>query len=154
MVKINNIKNIVKNSYSFTDVMKKVGLKVNGTSYSLLKSIIKNEGIDTTHFLGKKYNSGIRYKGGRGVNFNIVSKRKKRVRGQFLKDILIREGLKKERCEVCGQMNIWNKRKLVLQINHIDGNHRNNNLSNLQIICPNCHSQTDTFTSKNKVRYK
>lgn len=52
-------------------------------------------------------------------------------------------------CFVCGISN-WNNKKLKMELDHIDGNHLNNTKSNLRLICPNCHSQTDTYKAKNK----
>lgn len=58
-------------------------------------------------------------------------------------------------CESCGVGNEYNNKPLTLQLDHIDGNSDNNSLINLQILCPNCHSQTDTYGSKgNGKRYK
>ena len=51
-------------------------------------------------------------------------------------------------CSECGLGNIWNGRELSLQLDHIDGNSDNNDINNLRILCPNCHTQTDTFGSK------
>ena len=72
-----------------------------------------------------------------------------------LKKKIIREKLKEEKCEVCGLGPIWNNRKLVLQLHHIDGDRTNNILENLQIICPNCHTQTENYNvglTKNRDR--
>lgn len=55
-----------------------------------------------------------------------------------------------EFCEVCKHPNIWNDKRLVLQLDHVDGNSDNNHLINLRLICPNCHSQTDSFGGANK----
>lgn len=52
------------------------------------------------------------------------------------------------KCSCCG-ISEWNGNKLVLEIDHIDGNSDNNYPSNLRFICPNCHSQTDTYKAKN-----
>ena len=51
----------------------------------------------------------------------------------------------KNECSECGIRNLWNNKKLVLQIDHIDGNTRNNLLENLRYLCPNCHTQTETW---------
>ena len=64
-------------------------------------------------------------------------------------------------CNGCG-ISEWRKKKIVLELEHKDGNSENNLLSNLELLCPNCHSQTDTYKAKNKgngrysrkVRYK
>ena len=71
-----------------------------------------------------------------------------------LKSFLFFHGLKEHKCEKCGIGEIWNGGPLVLQVHHIDGNHTNNRISNIQILCPNCHSQTDTFGKRNKYKYK
>lgn len=60
-------------------------------------------------------------------------------------------------CVLCGQGNVWNGKSLVLQIDHIDGNSDNNNLLNLRAVCPNCHTQTETWccrTPKNSKRQR
>lgn len=61
---------------------------------------------------------------------------------------LVKEGYKKYKCECCG-ISDWNSKRIGLELNHIDGNSGNHRLENLEILCPNCHSQTDTFKSRN-----
>lgn len=65
-----------------------------------------------------------------------------------LKNRLIKEGIKENKCECCG-ISEWNGKSLNLELHHIDGNSHNHLLDNLQLLCPNCHSQTDNFRSKN-----
>jgi Zn finger protein HypA/HybF involved in hydrogenase expression len=54
-----------------------------------------------------------------------------------------------EKCWKCG-ITEWNKQPIVFELEHNDGNSENNSKENLSILCPNCHSQTDTYKSKNK----
>ena len=60
---------------------------------------------------------------------------------------LVKEGYKTYNCEVCS-ISEYNKKPISLEVNHMDGNNGNHKLENLQILCPNCHSQTDTYRSK------
>lgn len=66
-----------------------------------------------------------------------------------LKIRLLKEGLKQNECEVCG-LSQWNNLPLNIELHHIDGNRTNHHIDNLQMICPNCHSQTDNYRAKNK----
>jgi 5-methylcytosine-specific restriction endonuclease McrA len=53
-------------------------------------------------------------------------------------------------CSICGIVNVWQNKNLVLVVDHIDGNASNNMPTNLRLLCPNCNSQTDTFCGRNK----
>lgn len=55
-------------------------------------------------------------------------------------------------CSMCGIEGRWNNKPLVLQVDHIDGNSDNNSPENLRLLCPNCHSQTETFGGSFKVK--
>lgn len=60
-----------------------------------------------------------------------------------------RHSLLKDECAICGLAPKWNGKALKLQLDHIDGNAFNNLFDNLRILCPNCHTQTETFTGRN-----
>ena len=64
----------------------------------------------------------------------------------------LRRLLNIERGTVCSVCNIveWNGKKIVLEVDHVDGNADNNMPDNLRLICPNCHSQTETYNGANK----
>lgn len=62
---------------------------------------------------------------------------------------LIEEGVKENKCEEC-KLDSWCEKPLSLELDHIDGDRTNHKLKNLKILCPNCHSQTSTYRSKNK----
>ena len=61
------------------------------------------------------------------------------IAANVLRQKLIRDGVKEDHCEICGRSE-WNNEKLPLELHHKDGNHHNNRLSNLIILCPNCHA--------------
>jgi len=68
-----------------------------------------------------------------------------------LKGRLIKAGLLLERCQSCGIVD-WRGRPLALELHHINGDGHDNRLGNLALLCPNCHSQTDSWGGRNSRR--
>ena len=64
-----------------------------------------------------------------------------------LKKRLIKENVLDYKCVSCSIFE-WNNKEISLQLDHIDGNNHNHKLENLRLLCPNCHSQTDTWCGK------
>lgn len=75
------------------------------------------------------------------------------IKSHDYKNKLIKFGAKEAKCECCGN-SLWNNQPIPLELHHIDGNHYNNELTNVQILCPNCHAQTDTNSGKNTAKHK
>jgi hypothetical protein len=65
-----------------------------------------------------------------------------------LKIRLINEGYFERKCNKC-ERTLWLGKKIPLELHHKDGDNTNNELSNLELLCPNCHALTDTYRSKN-----
>lgn len=68
----------------------------------------------------------------------------------LLKKRILKENLLEYRCDCCGLSDSWNNKKLVLQLDHINGINNDHRLNNLRFVCPNCHSQQDTYAAKNR----
>ena len=66
----------------------------------------------------------------------------------MLKQRLYAEGLKRPECELCGQGDLWNGRRMSLILDHRNGVHDDNRLENLRIVCPNCNATLDTHCGK------
>lgn len=73
------------------------------------------------------------------------------IRFHSVREKMIREGYKQDACELCG-LSEWQGKKLTLEVHHKDGNHYNNTLDNLQLLCPNCHSIQESH-KKSRVIY-
>ena len=73
---------------------------------------------------------------------------KSKVTRAYLKSLIIRENLIEYRCSECDIKNIWQGRNLNLHIDHINGVRNDNRIENLRFLCPNCHSQTESYCSK------
>ena len=61
---------------------------------------------------------------------------------------MIQYNIKEYNCEKCG-LSKWNGEDIILELHHKNGNHSDNHLDNLEMLCPNCHSQTENFRTKN-----
>jgi hypothetical protein len=141
---------LVQESTSLMEVIRKLGLRSTGGSHHQFKKILLMHGIDTSHFLGQRSSLGRRFAIRRSADDILVLRTdgvKEKVRN--LRRAMLERGVLHQ-CLWCGIVDSWNGKPLVLQVDHIDGNSSNNLLENLRFLCPNCHSQTETFGSKNK----
>lgn len=66
-----------------------------------------------------------------------------------IKKYIIKNDLIEYKCRDCGNDGCWNNRDIILQLEHINGVHNDNRIDNLCFLCPNCHSQTETFAGRN-----
>lgn len=145
---------IVKGSFSYMEVLRRLGLKEAGGSHYHISKKIKEYGINTSHFKRMAYNIGVVSKTAH-TKESFIKERLKlgtKINGTSLRKFLIKFGIKEHRCEKCNNIE-WNGELIPLEVDHIDGNHENNELSNLRFLCPNCHAQTETYCSKNKKNY-
>jgi hypothetical protein len=141
---------LVLKSVSISEVMKHLGLNFTGGMHSYLSKRIKLLGLDTSHFLGQGANKGKRSPNRRTAD-DILVKRPKgspRERTFRLRRALLEIG-RHYRCAICCQAPHWNGKKLVLQINHKNGDFADDRSENLEFVCPNCHSQTETYGIQN-----
>lgn len=135
---------ICKQVYSVADFCRMVGWKPQGANYRTFYKYVKEYNLDTSHFTGQKSNLG--NKNNVGLSKEDFFKKDKLIRSSDLIKKLISIG-REYKCERCGTTE-WCGEELKLQVHHIDGDHFNNQLDNLKLLCPNCHSQTDTYAGK------
>ncbi len=143
----------VKNSYSYSEVCRKIGISPKGGNLKTVKNKIIDLGLDMDHFTGQGWNKG-------KTSENHPSIKKKDISeiliensgwasGQ-LRQRLVKEGLKEAKCECCGRTE-WLGIPIPLELHHINEIHTDNRLENLLILYPNCHAMTDSHINVDKL---
>ena len=138
--------NLVKESESISDIATKLGYRSKGGGVTkLIKDRIKELNIDISHF--NRYAKGNLTEKNKPLE-DILVQNSTYTNNTSLKKRLLKAQLIEYRCYICG-ISEWNNQPLSLQLDHINGNNKDNRIENLRLLCPNCHSQTDTFSGRN-----
>lgn len=146
----------VAESSTISEALDKLRLRKSSSSYKVFHSRVERWNVDTTHFLTASEKTAQQWAQSqfraRPLE-EILVENSTYTSSNGLKKRLYREGLKERQCELCGQGETWQGKPLALHLDHINGNHRDNSIENLQIVCPNCHSTLDTYCGKkNKLK--
>ena len=146
----------VQGSFSIAEVLRKLGMCGTGGAYQTFKTRAEKLGVDTSHFTGQLWNkgkTGFVSKVKLSLSDLLVEDSGRKLKSSYKKRIF-EAGLLENKCSECGIADLWNGKPITLQIDHINGEHFDNRIENIRILCPNCHSQTDTFCSRNRVQYE
>lgn len=134
-------------SNSYNDLCSILGMRGVNSYYDKIRKIITKNNLSTEHFgtikkkranKTKSYSNEEFFVSGASRNSSSTLKR-------------LTNGYREYKCECCG-ISEWNNKPLTLQIHHINGDNKDNRLENIQILCPNCHTQTDNYARSNSTK--
>ncbi|MFC9791782.1 HNH endonuclease signature motif containing protein [Streptomyces sp. NPDC057695] len=138
----------VADSTNMCDVLRRLGVEVVGGQHTHISRRIRAFGIDTSHFrMPSRRGESRRPRTPEALLVQQSGPRSRRVPSDRLAWAMTESGVQK-RCALCGTGTEWHGRPLPLEIDHVDGDWRNNRIENLRFVCPNCHSTTDTYRGR------
>ncbi|GHA70730.1 HNH endonuclease [Streptomyces termitum] len=142
----------VAGSTNMCEVLRRLGVEVVGGQHTHISRRIRAYGIDTSHFRAPS-RRGRPWRPRTPGTFLVrqTGPQARRVPSDRLAWAMTETGIPKE-CARCGNEGVWLGRPLRLEIDHIDGDWRDNRIENLRFLCPNCHSTTDGYRGRGKGR--
>lgn len=137
---------VIKNSVSISECLKKLGLKNAGGNYGTFRQYAKELNLDTSHLKGKAWAKD-RIFDCRKKPIEDYLNNKRKITSHKLKKRLLKEEIFEYVCQGCWRQE-WREEQIPLELHHVDGNSKNNSLDNLELLCPNCHALTENYRKK------
>ena len=151
------LEELCKNSYSYAEVLRKAGRKQGGGTQKTLRDKIKLWNIDISHFTGQDWHNSPNQpkrepKIGSREKYNLeeIFISNSTITQKVLRGYIERHQVLEYHCQICGCDGNWQNGTISLEVDHIDGNNTNNEITNLRYLCPNCHALTETYRGRNK----
>ena len=143
----NEMIELVNNHSSIRQILLTLGKSTNGSgAYKTFKKHCDKLNIELPEF-NREYNRPYGKIGKIPLN-NILVENSTYQNTNNLKNRLVTEGILEYKCECCNNIGEWMSKPISLHLDHINGINNDNRLENLRLLCPNCHSQTDTYSGK------
>lgn len=148
---LQQLQDAVKSSVSIRECLIALGVEPFGGNYDVFRRAAAFYGVDYSHFAGAAA-SGKKLIGRVGPNaitLEDILSNKKPCSSNRLRLKLLKAGILRPVCSCC-KGSEWLGKPMPLELDHIDGNNKNNSLNNLRLLCPNCHTLTPTYRGRNK----
>lgn len=143
------LRTAAKDARSYRQILQRLGLRMAGGNYAQVKRYIEEFDIQVA-LKGRGWNKGLTGVGTPRLSLQDILRPDSSFQSHKLKNRLFNEGLKLRRCEECGWSKTSDDGRLPLELDHINGDPRDNRLENLRVLCPNCHSLKPTHRGRNR----
>ena len=143
------LREAISQSFSIRQALTLLGIAAKGGNYRVIQKAVASFNIDISHFTGQAHNKGKTLKRRREVVDYLNNQIP--INSFRLKNRLLSENILQPICSHCTNTT-WLGAPIPLELDHKDGDSQNNCITNLRLLCPNCHALTPTYRGKNKKR--
>lgn len=154
---LDEIRIVVTETPSAAEACRRLGMSTAGSATRFRKFLDDNE-IDYSHWTGQLWSKGKTSLDDERLRKNkdnsLIFTENSNASSHYVRSLLLKHNMKEYKCESCNLSDQWNNKPINLQMDHINGNRKDHRLDNLRWLCPNCHSQTDTFCARNGNKQK
>lgn len=146
------LEELCADSYSYAEVLRKAGRAQGGGAQATLKKKIEEFGVDISHFTGMHWQASPNQQSQVKEKYQLddIFVKNSPITQKVLRGYVERHQVLEYKCVNCGCNGEWQGGKIALEIDHIDGDNTNNEITNLRYLCPNCHALTSTYRGRNK----
>jgi len=141
------LREAVKLSTSMRQVLLMLEVAPYGGNYDVLRKAIRYFNLDISHFTGQAWNKGKILPPKYSLESYLTNEVP--IQSFKLKNRLLQAGFFEHQCSRC-KKTTWQSQSIPLELDHINGNNKDNRLTNLRLLCPNCHALTPTFRNKKR----
>lgn len=144
---VEEFKKAVEDNKSIAGVLRQLGLRPIGGNYKTIHRLILKNNLNTYHFTGQGWNVGLQFRPQKEYSNEEIFKENSNYKSSWRlrEKFLLLKGERK--CDKCNN-SVWLDEPIPLEIHHINGINTDHRIENLQLLCPNCHAQTDNYRGK------
>jgi hypothetical protein len=132
---------------TLADAIRAFGREPSSATYAHVRRVIERHGVDISHMDGRAW-ARRRHRVGQRIALHELLVADRPTGSLALKERLVHAGFLDERCAACDRTT-WEGGPIPLELDHVNGDRRDNRLENLRLLCPNCHALTPTYRGRN-----
>ena len=144
---LEELRDVVNKSSSIRQLLLTLGIAAKGGNYKTMYIRLAENNIDISHFTGRGWAKGQKF--GPKTTTEQYLTNQVPIDSNRLRKRLLSEGILQSICSSCN-LTEWLGGPIPLELDHISGDHTDNSLCNLRLLCPNCHALTPTYRGENK----